>query len=90
MERISLVIRQLGNQPHQTMMKTPISVDEHSVGLVFKHPTETSVSSHGGRRNVFGNDVPKEEIVFFTQVLLKYVIAITIIVKLSLEAKNDT
>jgi len=72
------------------MMETPISVDEHSVGLVFKHPTETSVSSRGGRWNVFGNEVPKEEIVFFTQVLLIYVIAITSIVNLSLEAKNDT
>ena len=72
------------------MMETPISVDEHSVGLVFKHPTETIVSSHGGRWNVFGNEVPKEEIVFFTQVILIYVIAITSIVNLSLEAKNDT
>ena len=46
------------------MMETPISVDEPSVVLVFKHPTETSVSSHGGRWNVFGNEVPKEGLCF--------------------------
>ena len=71
-------------------METPINVDEHSVGLVFKHPTETSVSSHGGRWNVFGSTVPKEEIVFFTQVILIYVIAITSIVNLTMEAKHET
>ena len=72
------------------MMETPISIDEHSVGLVSKHPTETSVSSRGGRWNVFGNEVPKEEIVFFTQVILIYVIAITSIVNLTMEAKHET
>ena len=39
---------------------------------------------------MFGSDELKEEIVFFTQVILIYVIAITSIVNLSMEAKNDT
>ena len=39
---------------------------------------------------MFGSDVPKEEIVFFTQVILIYVIAITSIVNLTMEAKHET
>ena len=72
------------------MTETAISLDEHSIGRDFKQSSSTSVSSHGGRWNVFGSNVPKEEIVFFTQVILIYVIAITSIVNLTMEAKNDT
>ena len=59
---------------------------------VFELNKINSLSSHGGRWNVFGCNVPKEEFVFFTQViLLIYVIAITcIIVNLTMEAKHET
>ena len=39
---------------------------------------------------MFGSEVPKKEIVFFTQVILIYVIAITSIVNLTLDGTNDT
>ena len=71
-------------------METTISLTEHSPELDFHQPTPASLSSHGGRWNVFGNEVPKEEIVFFTQVILVYVIAITSIVNLTMEAKHET
>ena len=71
-------------------METAVSLGEHSLGPDFNQATPTSLSSHGGRWNVFGSDVPKEEIVFFTQVILIYVIAITSIVNLTMDAKNDT
>ena len=72
------------------MTETAISLGEQSLGPDFNQPTPTSMSSHGGRWNVFGSDVPNEEIVFFTQIILIYVIAITSIVNLTMEAKNDT
>ena len=71
-------------------METAVSLGEHSPEPNFNHPTPTSLSSHGGRWNVFGSNVPKEEIVFFTQVILIYVIAITSIVNLTMEAKHET
>ena len=71
-------------------METAVSLGEQSIEQDFNRPTPTSLSSHGGRWNVFGSEVPKEEIVFFTQVILIYVIAITSIVNLTMEAKNDT
>ena len=71
-------------------METAVSLGEHSPEPDFNHTTPTSLSSHGGRWNVFGSDVPKEEIVFFTQVILIYVIAITSIVNLTMEAKHET
>ena len=71
-------------------METAVSLGEHSPEPDFNHPTPASLSSHGGRWNVFGSEVPKEEIVFFTQVILIYIIAITSIVNLTMEAKNDT
>ena len=71
-------------------METAVSLCEHSVGQDFNQATPASLSSHCGRWNVFGSDVPKEEIVFFTQVILIYVIAITSIVNLTMDAKNDT
>ena len=71
------------------MTETVISLGEHSPD--FNQPTTSpSLSSHGGRWNVCGSEVPKEEIVFFTQVILIYVIAITSIVNLTMDAKNDT
>ena len=39
---------------------------------------------------MFGSEIPKEEIVFFTHVILIYVIAITSIVNLTMEAKHET
>jgi hypothetical protein len=45
--------------------------------------------SSKGRWNVFGSHVPKEEIVFFSQVILIYVIAITSIVNLTLNTENS-
>ena len=72
------------------MTDTAISLGEHSLGQDFNQPTPASLSSHGGRWNVFGSNVPKEEIVFFTQVILIYIIAITSIVNLTMDAKNDT
>ena len=71
-------------------METAVSLGEQSIEADFNHPAPTSLSSHGGRWNVFGSEVPKEEIVFFAQVILIYVIAITSIVNLTMEAKNDT
>ena len=71
-------------------METAVSLGEHSPEPDFNHPTPVSLSSQGGRWNVFGSEVPKEEIVFFTQVILIYIIAITSIVNLTMEAKNDT
>ena len=71
-------------------MATAVSLGDHSLEPDFNQATPTSLSSHGGRWNVFGSDVPKEEIVFFTQVILIYVIAITSIVNLKMDAKNDT
>ena len=71
-------------------MATAVSLGDHSLEPDFNQVTPTSLSSHGGRWNVFGSDVPKEEIVFFTQVILIYVIAITSIVNLTMDAKNDT
>ena len=71
-------------------MATAVSLGDHSLDPDFKQATPTSLSSHGGRWNVFGSDVPKEEIVFFTQVILIYVIVITSIVNLTMDAKNDT
>ena len=71
-------------------MATAVSLGDHSLEPDFNQTTPTSLSSHGGRWNVFGSDVPKEEIVFFTQVILIYVIAITSIVNLTMDAKNDT
>ena len=71
-------------------METAVSLGEHSIEPDFNHPTQTSLSSHGGRWNVFGSEVPKEEIVFFTQVILIYVIAITSIVNLTMKAENET
>ena len=68
------------------MTETALSLD--SQGPDFNTPP--SVSSQGGRWNVFGSNIPKDEIVFFTQVVLIYVIAITSIVNLTMEAKNDT
>ena len=72
------------------MTETAISLGKQSVGADFNQHTPTSLSSHGGRWNVFGSNVPKEEIVFFTQVILIYIIAITSIVNLTMDAKNDT
>ena len=72
------------------MKEAAISLDEHNLGPFFKQSSPTSVSSQGGRWNVFGSNVHKEVIVFFTQVILIYVIAITSIVNLTMEAKNDT
>ena len=72
------------------MTETAISLGEHGPGPDFNQPTPTSISSNGGRWNVCGSEVPKEEIVFFTQFILIYVIAITSIVNLTLDAKNDT
>ena len=69
-------------------METAVSLGEHSLGPDFNQPTPTRMSSRGW--NVFGSNVPKEEIVFFTQVILIYIIAITSIVNLTMEAKNDT
>ena len=69
-------------------METAVSLGDHSPEPDFNHPTPASLSSRGW--NVFGSEVPKEEIVFFTQVILIYVIAITSIVNLTMEAKNDT
>ena len=71
-------------------METAVSLGEQSIEVDFNHPPPTSLSSHGGRWNVFGSEVPKEEIVFFAQVILIYIIAITSIVNLTMEAKNDT
>ena len=71
-------------------METAVSLGDHTPDPEFNHPTPASLSSHGGRWNVFGSEVPKEEIVFFTQVILIYIIAITSIVNLTMEAKNDT
>ena len=71
-------------------METAVSLGDRSPEPDFNHPTQTSLSSHGGRWNVFRSDVPKEEIVFFTQVILIYVIAITSIVNLTMEAKHET
>ena len=71
-------------------METTVGLGDHSPEPDFNHPTPTSLSSHGGRWNVFGSEVPKEEIVFFTQVILIYVIAITSIVNLTMEAKHET
>ena len=71
-------------------METAVSLGDHSPEPDFNHTTPTSLSSRGGRWNVFGSDVPKEEIVFFTQVILIYVIAITSIVNLTMEAKHET
>ena len=71
-------------------METAVSLGELSLKPDFNHHTPNSLSSHGGRWNVFGSDVPKEEITFFTQVILIYVIAITSIVNLTMETKNDT
>ena len=68
------------------MTETAISLDSQRPDF----NTPSSVSSQGGRWNVFGSNVPKDEIVFFTQVVLIYVIAITSIVNLTMEAKNDT
>ena len=53
-------------------METVVSLGDHSPEPDFNHTTPTSLSSHGGRWNVFGSDVPKDEIVFFTQVILIY------------------
>ena len=72
------------------MMETEVNLGEHSPVPDFNHPTPASLSSHGGRWNVFGSNVPKEEIVFFTQVILIYIIAITSIVNLTMEAKHET
>ena len=71
-------------------METEVSLGEHSPVPDFNHSTPASLSSHGGRWNVFGSNVPKEEIVFFTQVILIYIIAITSIVNLTMEAKHET
>ena len=71
-------------------METAISLGDHTPDPEFNHPTPASLSSHGGRWNVFGSEVPKEEIVFFTQVILIYLIAITSIVNLTMEAKHET
>ena len=71
-------------------METAVSLGEQSIGPDFNQATPASLSSRGGRWNVFGSDVPKGEIVFFTQVILIYVIAITGIVNLTMEAKNGT
>ena len=71
-------------------METVVSLGDHSPEPNFNHTTPTSLSSHSGHWNVFGSDVPKEEIVFFTQVILIYVIAITSIVNLTMEAKHET
>ena len=71
-------------------METAVSLGEQSPEPNFNHTIPASLSSHGGRWNVFGSNVPKEEIVFFTQVILIYVIAITSIVNLTMEAKHET
>ena len=71
-------------------METAISLGDHSPDPEFNNPTPASLSSHGGRWNVFGSEVPKEEIVFSTQVILIYLIAITSIVNLTMEAKHET
>ena len=71
-------------------METEVNLGEHSPVPDFNHPTPASLSSHGGRWNVFGSNAPKEEIVFFTQVILIYIISITSIVNLTMEAKHET
>jgi hypothetical protein len=62
-----------------------IGTDAHSNTIV----NNRSISSGLGRWNVFGNTIPKEEIVFFSQVVLIYIVAITCIVNLSLKLENS-
>ena len=71
-------------------METVVNLGDHTPDPEFNHPTPANLSSHGGRWNVFGSTVPKEGIVFFTQVILIYVIAITSIVYLTMEAVHET
>jgi len=49
--------------------------------------TQTSDKSSGWK--VFGSKIPKEEIVYFSQVILIYIIAVTCIVNLSLGLANS-
>ena len=55
---------------------------------------DTSIPSLGSettsRWNIFGNRVPKEEIVFISQVVLIYIVCITCIVNLSLGIENKS
>ena len=70
----------------ETANETSISLDEPSLG---NSPTNAaSVASHTSRWNVFGIQLPNEEIVFF--VILIYLIAITGIVNLTMGAPNET
>ena len=39
--------------------------------------------------NVFGNKIPKEEIVFFTQVILIYIVCVTCLINLSIGNGNS-
>ena len=48
-----------------------------------------SDAASGRHWNVFGHSVPKSEIVFFTQVLLIYVVVITSIVNLTVYKNED-
>ena len=46
--------------------------------------------SNGSRWQIFGSKLPRDEIVFFSQVFLIYIIAITAIVNLSIDNVNSS
>ncbi len=53
------------------------------------HPTSRMDSTGSEKWTVLGNNVPKSEIVYFSQILIVYVIIITSIVNLSLKNGNS-
>jgi len=72
-----------GNATH-----TEINVE--GFGKLPNELVNQSMSVSSGRWNVFGNQIPKEEIVFFLQVILIYIVAITCIVNLTMNVENST
>ena len=68
--------------------KLKISTAKSSEEIFYAFELQRVIKEDGVYR--IGSDVPKESIVFFTQVILIYVKAITSIVNLTMETKHDT
>ncbi len=56
-----------------------------------KHQMESEVSSNNTSTwYVFGHHIPKQEVVFFTQVIILYLVIITSVINLSLHNGDPT
>ena len=56
---------------------------------IFRIPSTDGNQSTRCNWNVFGNKIPKEEFVFFAQVVLIYIVCITCIINLSIGNGNS-